>query len=72
MSSELRSVLKLCPDAFLAGKERRDNIKLQIYLYVSSSTSTRDKDTEMSWINFSLTVKYPQFQGRRQRTRPRL
>lgn len=67
MSSELRSVLKLYLDSFLAGKKRYDNIKLQIYFCVSSSTSTRDKDTEMSWILFSLMIKYPRFQGRRPR-----
>lgn len=43
-SLELRRVLKLYLDAFLAGEKTCDNTKLQMYFYVSSSTSTRDKD----------------------------
>lgn len=43
VSSELRSALKPYLDAFLSRKKRSDNIKLRIYFYVSSSTSTRDR-----------------------------
>lgn len=67
MSSELRSVLEPYLDAFLSGKKRSDNIKLRIYFYVSSSTSTRDKESEMSQILFSLMIKHPRFQGRQLR-----
>lgn len=45
VSLELRRVSRLYLDAFLAGEKICDNIKLQMYFYVSSSTSTRDKDT---------------------------
>lgn len=67
MSSELSSVLLPYLDAFLSGKKRSDNIKLRIYFYVSSSTSTRDKESEMSWVFFSLMIKHPRFQGRQLR-----
>lgn len=59
-SLELRRVLKLYLDAFLAGEKTCDNTKLQMYFYVSSSTSTRDKDRNKV-DTFFFMIKYPWF-----------
>lgn len=72
VSTELQSVLKLYLDAFLAGKKRCDNNKLQIYFYVSSCTSTRDKDTENELDAFFCYDQVPFISGQTtERTRPR-
>lgn len=72
MSCELSSVLLPYLDAFLSGKKRSDNIKLRIYFYVSSSTSTRDKESEMSWIFFFSYDQAPSISGQTaERKRPR-
>lgn len=71
VSSELRSALKPYLDAFLSRKKRSDNIKLQIYFYVSSSTSTRDRHRNELGTFFSYD-QAPSVSGQTAgRTRPR-
>lgn len=71
VSSELRCALKPYLDAFLSRKKRSDNIKLRIYFYVSSSTSTRDRHRNELDTFFSYDQE-PLISGQTAgRTRPR-